>query len=214
MSRPGISNSQLRLTPREYIQHAVFGLDKLLDLSPTQSLVVCGDIAVIADFRDAPFSLPPAKVLGDVIIKESPGLTSCALDIEGRLEITSCKNLEKLRGSAASVALNGTALRSIGADFNCHRDMEVRNTPSLSRLNCRVGLSLKIKGEVEVATGPAFYCGLALIVDGGAVLVDSQGRRHGGPLGSPARLMEGQRLSCLPSISSPRSTSSSRSRSK
>lgn len=181
------------MTPPEYLHHALLGMHRA-GFHPTRPLVVYGNI-FIEGMGKSPFSLPPARVVGSVSVKDSPGLDACELSADGALELVGCPSLSVLRGSAASVLLDGVALQSIGADFECHGDMKVISAPSLSRLNCRVGLSLFLRGEVRVSTGPAFSCGVALVLDGGASLVDASGATHGGPPGSPPRLMRGGRFS-------------------
>jgi hypothetical protein len=189
----------LQLTPEEYLHHARRGLDKF-GFHAIPLLVVKGDIVVDEKRVASPrtVSLPPARVLGDVRVRGLSSLESCSLEVEGNLEIVDCPNIIRLSGRATTAIIEGAGLESVGADFECREDMKIRDTPGLSRLNCRVGRTLFLKGEFTVSAGPAFAC-WGLVLDGGASLVDASGRRHGGSASSPPQLIRGGRLLVTPS---------------
>lgn len=180
----------INLKPAEYLHHAILS-QNLPGFLPTQPIVVNGNISIEGgELRH----LPPARVTGSVRVKNSPSLASCELKVDGNLEITNCHNLSLLTGSAGSVILDGTGLCSIGADFQCQGDMKVKGSPLLNRLNCRVGQSLFLERGVKASAGPAFYCGVSVVLNPGASLVDAEGKSHCEDPGFP-RLLQGARFS-------------------
>jgi hypothetical protein len=145
----------VRLSPAEYEKHALFGLDRALH-APVE---VCGDLKIsgLKGLRH----LPKAWVTGSVTIEDCPDLVLCYLSAAGFLEVRSCPSLQKIAGSAGSAIIDGTAIQSIGADFECRTSCLIRNSPQLEKLNCIIGTLLEVNPvdpSRSILTGPAFKC--------------------------------------------------------
>lgn len=181
----------VRLTPREYLRHVAHGLDRITVLRSPR-ILVCGDLRLSGDLDLV--ELPAASVSGSVAVENCPSLESARISAAGSMSILGCPSLKLLAGCGQDVELAGVGLSSLGADFECRGDMSIVDSPSLSRINCRVGLSLVMKGGGRVSVGPAFSCGVALVLHGDMVVVDAQGRSHAAPPGSPPRVMVGRRI--------------------
>jgi len=142
----------VRLTPSEYAKHAVFGFD----------FAACSQIEVNGNLRLTEIhgmrSLPKARVTGSVVVEECPDLESCHLSASGFLEVHQCFALERISGTVGSAVLDGTALASIGADFECQGMCTIVNSLRLRRLNCAIGGILVTDRVGKILTGPAFSC--------------------------------------------------------
>jgi hypothetical protein len=167
MKKASQRTRQVTLTPKEFLYHVEFGMDRTLSNRGVQ-VVVKGDLAV--EDNDGLLVIPEATILGDVRINRCVELEACRLRVSGSLVISECPSLKSLKGSASQVVLTRVAVGAIGADFETTGNLLISNCQNLKRLNCQVGGSLRIEGSGSVEVGPAFSVAVHTSVPGGLAL--------------------------------------------